>query len=181
VGSARNTTLAAIVNDRGNGTVVRSELAGQAVDANAILIKYTYNGDADLNGLINADDYARIDAGFAARMTSKGFYNGDFDYSGAINSDDYFLIDRAFGTGGTVLMGEAPVAAAAASTVVTPPVDPPAMAEEDAEETTAGDATTVTRTTNSTSKSKRHHRRQPASKPVSSLATEALARFYRAV
>src|SRR5207244_2405529 len=56
----RVTTLAGIVNDRGNGTTVLSQLDGQSVDANTVLIKYTYNGDSDLNGLITADDYAQI-------------------------------------------------------------------------------------------------------------------------
>ncbi|HEV8291198.1 MAG TPA: hypothetical protein VGP94_04725, partial [Tepidisphaeraceae bacterium] len=92
------TTLGAIVNDRGNGTTILSQLNGQTVDANTILIKYTYNGDGDLNGIINADDYALIDTGYADRATAKGFRNGDFDYSGSINADDYFLIDQAMST-----------------------------------------------------------------------------------
>jgi hypothetical protein len=92
------TTLAAIVNDRGNDTTVLSQLDGQTLDINTILIKYTYNGDGDLNGLINADDYALIDAGYANRATANGFRNGDFDYSGTINADDFFLIDQAMST-----------------------------------------------------------------------------------
>jgi len=92
------TTLAAIVNDRGDGSTVMSQLDGQTVDVNTILIKYTYNGDADLSGAITADDYALIDAGYANRATAMGFRNGDFDYSGTINADDYFLIDQAMST-----------------------------------------------------------------------------------
>jgi hypothetical protein len=97
------TTLAAVVNDRGNGAVLLTQLDGQTVDANTILLKYTYNGDADLNGVINADDYAQIDAGYANRATAKGFRNGDFDYSGAINADDFFLIDQAMTSAGSPL------------------------------------------------------------------------------
>jgi hypothetical protein len=174
--SARNVGLAAIVNDRGNGTVVRSELNGQAVDANTILIKYTYDGDSDLNGMINADDYARIDSGYATRLTSKGYYNGDFDYSGLIDADDYFLIDRAMGTQGAVLAGETPVAVAASSAPATPPVPEPVVAELE-----AGETPTETRTSSKTQKRITHHRRQPTSKPVSTLQLEGLARFFRAV
>src|SRR5207247_744493 len=36
--SSRNTGLAAIINDRGDGAVVRSELNGIAVDVNSILV-----------------------------------------------------------------------------------------------------------------------------------------------
>ena len=101
-------TLAAIVNDRGNGTTILSQIDGQSVDVNTVLLKYTYNGDANLDGLIDADDYAQIDAGYATRGTAKGFRNGDFDYSGAINADDYFLIDQSMGS------QAAPMAAASA-------------------------------------------------------------------
>ena len=56
---------------------------------------YTYCGDANLDGLINGDDYFRIDNGFFAHLS--GFSNGDFNYDGVINADDYFLIDRNCG------------------------------------------------------------------------------------
>jgi hypothetical protein len=54
----------------------------------------TEYGDADLNGQINFDDYARIDNGFNNSLA--GWSNGDFDGNGAINFDDYALIDLAF-------------------------------------------------------------------------------------
>ncbi|HZZ45048.1 MAG TPA: dockerin type I domain-containing protein [Tepidisphaeraceae bacterium] len=57
-------------------------------------IKYTYNGDANLDGKVNADDYALLDRGFAKHLT--GWSNGDFNYDGIINSADYLLIDRAY-------------------------------------------------------------------------------------
>ena len=57
---------------------------GQTVSGSDTLAMYTYGGDANLDGVINSDDYALID---------HGFYNGDFNYDGVINGDDYFLID----------------------------------------------------------------------------------------
>ncbi|HEV8292103.1 MAG TPA: hypothetical protein VGP94_09270, partial [Tepidisphaeraceae bacterium] len=100
--SSRNTGLAAIINDRGDGTVVRSELDGMAVDVNSILIKWTYNGDGDLSGTLNADDYARIDAGFASH-SSTDYSSGDFNYTDTTNSDDYFMIDKAYSGQGAPL------------------------------------------------------------------------------
>jgi hypothetical protein len=112
----RITGLAAIVNDRGDGTVVRGTVGGEAVNVNSILLKHTYNGDANEDGVLNADDYAQIDAGFASHAT--GYYNGDFNFSGgAPNSDDYFLIDRAFADQGAPL--GAPAAPAAAASALT--------------------------------------------------------------
>lgn len=51
-------------------------------------------GDADGNGVVNFDDYARIDNGFNNHLT--GWRNGDFDGNGVIDFDDYSLIDNAF-------------------------------------------------------------------------------------
>ena len=51
-------------------------------------------GDADHNGVVNFDDFARIDNGFNNHLT--GFSNGDFNYDGVINFDDYSIIDFAF-------------------------------------------------------------------------------------
>jgi len=66
---------------------------GQTVDATAVLIKYTYIGDMNVDGRINGDDYFSIDAGFSALAT--GYASGDLDYNGRVDADDYFLIDSA--------------------------------------------------------------------------------------
>jgi hypothetical protein len=60
---------------------------GRTVDANAVLVKFTYGGDANLDGKLNIDDYVRIDSGIAAGW--KLWYNGDFNVDGTINIDDY--------------------------------------------------------------------------------------------
>jgi hypothetical protein len=113
----RTTGLAAILNDRGDGTPVRTIFDGETVNTSSILVKYTYNGDANEDGVLNADDYAQIDAGFATR--ANGYLNGDFNLSGGPpNSDDYFLIDRTFADQGAPLSDPAtPVAPAAAEVI----------------------------------------------------------------
>ncbi|CAN5487120.1 hypothetical protein BH09PLA1_BH09PLA1_05670 [soil metagenome] len=78
-----------------------AKFAGQTLDATMVLVKYTYYGDADFNGVVNFDDYSRIDAGFNGNRT--GWLNGDFDGNGVINFDDYSLIDSAFNTQGPPL------------------------------------------------------------------------------
>ncbi|MCY2954850.1 MAG: PKD domain-containing protein [Planctomycetota bacterium] len=86
--------IAVFNNDDSTGQPIIHEFAGQVVDQNCILAKCTYNGDANLDGIVNADDYFLIDSGFISQKS--GWYNGDFNYDGVINADDYFLIDLAF-------------------------------------------------------------------------------------
>jgi hypothetical protein len=59
-------------------------------------VKYTYYGDADLNGTINGADYQQIDLGFGSGGMLTGWSNGDFNYDGVINGADYALIDNTF-------------------------------------------------------------------------------------
>jgi hypothetical protein len=67
-----------------------------------VLVKYTYFGDADLDGAVTTNDYFQIDNGFLGSKT--GWINGDFDYDGAVTTNDYFLIDNAFlGQGGALV------------------------------------------------------------------------------
>jgi len=59
-----------------------------------IRVKYTWNGDVNLDELVNADDYFAVDSGFITQ--AGGYENGDLNYDGFVNADDYFLIDSAF-------------------------------------------------------------------------------------
>jgi hypothetical protein len=77
-----------------SGSPIYTTFDGQSVDANTILVKYTYYGDANLDGLVNGSDYTAIDNGFNAGLS--GWSNGDFNYDGVINGDDYALIDNSF-------------------------------------------------------------------------------------
>jgi len=87
--------LASMINDRGSGEGAwYVKFDGIAVTKDDILVKYSWNGDANLDGIANIDDYFRIDAGFITQVG--GFQNGDFNYDGITNIDDYFLIDSAF-------------------------------------------------------------------------------------
>ena len=88
------TGLAAIINDKGDGSVFHAKFASVDVGSNDVLVKYTYNGDANVDGVVNADDYFQIDQGYISHKG--GYHNGDFNYDGVVNADDYFLIDSAF-------------------------------------------------------------------------------------
>jgi hypothetical protein len=111
VGSG-NTSLGVELNDNGSGGTLLSMFDGQTVTNTDVLVKYTYVGDADLDGVINGSDYTLIDNGFNSQSSAdplSGWRNGDFNYDGVINGDDYLLIDNAFNTQtGALAVGVSP-------------------------------------------------------------------------
>ncbi len=70
---------------------------GQPVSSTDVIVKFTYFGDANLDGQVDGLDYALIDNS-VNQATLGGWQNGDFNYDGNINGDDYSLIDNAFNT-----------------------------------------------------------------------------------
>jgi autotransporter-associated beta strand protein len=90
---------------------------GTSVSPTDVLLKYTYYGDANLDGQVDGADYSRIDYAVLNNQTSgstllSGWSNGDFNYDGVINGSDYTLIDNSYNTQGANIAGE--VAAATA-------------------------------------------------------------------
>jgi hypothetical protein len=66
---------------------------GHAVDATTLLLKYTYAGDANLDGVIDGGDYGIIDNNVQV-PNAFGYFNGDFNYDGVIDGGDYGVIDN---------------------------------------------------------------------------------------
>jgi hypothetical protein len=99
----------------------KTEFAGQAVDDTSVLVKYTWWGDANLDGVVDANDYDVIDRNFLFnRNPSAPWFTGDFNYDGVIDANDYDKIDRAF------LFQSGPLAPAAAAPLgqATPATEP---------------------------------------------------------
>jgi hypothetical protein len=99
--------LGIILNTTSAGATMYPNFYGQTADSSAILISYTYVGDADLNGKVDGSDYSRIDNGYLRHLT--GWGNGDFNYDGVINGSDYTLIDNAFNMQGAAVAGPASI------------------------------------------------------------------------
>src|SRR5204863_2839268 len=70
----------------------------ESVDGTTVLVKYTYGGDANLDGKIDISDYGRID--FNIPLGVNGWYNGDYNYDGKIDMSDYGIIDFNIGIQG---------------------------------------------------------------------------------
>ena len=80
--SARNATP--LWSGAGLTTSAASSLTGLSVmqSGSDVRVRYTYNGDVDQNGKIDAADYFLVDSGFLAGST--GYPNGDLDFSGKV-------------------------------------------------------------------------------------------------
>jgi hypothetical protein len=75
------------------------------VDADAVLIRFTRYGDADLTGQVNSDDFNALATNFGT--TGNVWSEGNFNYDalGEVNSDDFNLLATNFGLSATGLNG----------------------------------------------------------------------------
>ena len=69
--------------------------SGQSVDATTVLIAFTRYGDANLDGVVNLQDFNRLAANFGA--TGAVWSRGDFNYDGAVNLQDFNRLAANFG------------------------------------------------------------------------------------
>lgn len=71
---------------------------GQTVDAMTVLVKFTWIGDTNLDGVVNAADLARM---APVGTTNATWSEGDFNYDGVVNADDYslFALGDVYGAG----------------------------------------------------------------------------------
>jgi GH43 family beta-xylosidase len=70
-----------------------SNWAGVSVDATSVIVKYTWTGDLNLDGLIDAQDYGVID-NWVQFPGSCDYFNGDVNYDGVIDAADYGYMDN---------------------------------------------------------------------------------------
>jgi autotransporter-associated beta strand protein len=82
---------------------------GQTLFSTDVALKYTYFGDANLDGKVDGTDYSIIDNSYEMEKTAgniTGWQNGDFNYDGVVDGSDYTLIDNAFNSQGTQISAE---------------------------------------------------------------------------
>ena len=91
---ANHLTALGVIANGAAGLVAYTSFDGQPVSAGDVLVRYTYYGDTNLDGSVNAADYTRIDAGAVNSLT--GWANGDFNYDGVVDGSDYALMDNAY-------------------------------------------------------------------------------------
>lgn len=69
----------------------RSTFFGQSVDSSTLLVKYTYAGDVNLDGIVNVSDQSLM---FANWNGTGNWTDGDVNYDGNINASDFSLLAR---------------------------------------------------------------------------------------
>jgi autotransporter-associated beta strand protein len=80
------------------GDLGLTEFAGVAVDADTVVGRFTYVGDANLDGQVDALDYERIDLGIGNTGVA-GTALGDLNYDGVVDALDYEQVDLNIGNG----------------------------------------------------------------------------------
>ncbi len=107
-------TALGVIPSTGGANGSAGTFDGQTVPVGSVLMKYTYYGDANLDGTVNSADYSLVDYAFLYNQTHPndpltGWYNGDFNYDGVTNGSDYTLMDNAFNQQGAAISTEVAV------------------------------------------------------------------------
>jgi autotransporter-associated beta strand protein len=89
--------------------------AGQTITGATTIAMYTYAGDMNFDGLVDAADYGVID-NWVQFPGSDGYANGDLNYDGVIDAADYGIIDNTIQLQGAPFPGwDSPGSIASAS------------------------------------------------------------------
>jgi hypothetical protein len=101
LGGSLGITSAAATPTRGLAVALSTDLSdgvgtfdGDTLTGPAVLVKYTYIGDATMDGVLGVDDFLAADNGYL--MGLHGWANGDFNYDGTVNATDLNLLATAF-------------------------------------------------------------------------------------
>jgi hypothetical protein len=68
---------------------------GVTLGGNAVLVKYTLLGDANLDGSVNFSDYSILQNHFGQ---AAGWSSGDFNYDGTVNFNDFSILQNNYGS-----------------------------------------------------------------------------------
>ena len=79
---------------RGLGATDTDVWNGVTIQGSDTVVMYTYAGDANLDGQVDAGDYGILDF-FVQIPFASGYANGDYNYDGFIDAADYGTIDNS--------------------------------------------------------------------------------------
>jgi autotransporter-associated beta strand protein len=69
--------------------------SGQTINDDAVLIRYTYSGDANMDGSVDTVDFNILASNFS--QSSKNWTDGDFNYDTVVDTVDFSLLASNFG------------------------------------------------------------------------------------
>jgi hypothetical protein len=76
---------------------------GVTVDATTLIFKYTYAGDMNLDGVVDATDLALFASDGGSNGASATWLQGDFNYDGVRDAADYAIMMNAYANQGAPL------------------------------------------------------------------------------
>ena len=77
-------------------TTFPANFVGESIDGSTAIVRFTRYGDADLNGVVNIGDFAKLAANF---NTPAVWVRGDFNYDGQATIADFSLLAANFNLG----------------------------------------------------------------------------------
>jgi len=99
------TGIGVVLNDGAGADISGNDPAytsfdGLSVNVNTVLVKFTYNGDTDLDGIIEPNDVSLTESAYSADEAHGPSYkhswaNGESDYSGTVDSTDVSNVQAA--------------------------------------------------------------------------------------
>ncbi len=78
---------------------VRTQFAGQAVNDNSVLVKYTWTADYTFDGQVTTADFAELSKGYVAYQLTGGesrFNAGDSNLDGKVTTADFAFLSKAY-------------------------------------------------------------------------------------
>jgi len=98
-GSALNSSRAASNSHLAIGFAEASTLPGGSFaavphDSTSLLVRVTYRGDANLDGIVNALDFNALATHFGA--ATQNWNDGDFNFDGTVNTQDFTVLAGNF-------------------------------------------------------------------------------------
>jgi sialidase-1 len=79
-----------------NANLMLASFDGENVGSTSLLVRYTYLGDSNLDGVVNALDFNALANHYGA-ASAAGWQAGDFNYDGTVNSLDFSLLAANYG------------------------------------------------------------------------------------
>ena len=80
---------------RTTNTASAAKGLGWLDNGSAVVVKYTYYGDANLDGKVNAQDFDALAAHYGATGTGV-WAQGDFNYDGVVNTVDFNMLSMNY-------------------------------------------------------------------------------------
>ncbi len=64
--------------------------------AGRLTVRYTWFGDSNLDGVVNALDFNALASNFGVNNGNQTWQNGDFNYDGSVSTQDFMMLSQSF-------------------------------------------------------------------------------------